>query len=123
MACRVAVWGCVPPTPIFMILHDLGVEKVGTTPLCVLLSIHPASDIFSYAFNITPIIFWLGFMIFDGFSMVVGGFDGLAGKSRTQGGGEGAHTHTPTPTGIKLHQTGQRRSKTHTKASNPTKIR
>ena len=78
--------GCVgmhsppPPTlPIFMILHNLGVEKVGTTPLCALLSSQLESDMFSNACNIIPIVFWLSFMILDGFSMVVGGLLGFDG--------------------------------------------
>ena len=65
---------------IIMILHYLGVEKVGTTPLCALLSIQLDSDMFSNAFNIIPIVCWLGFMIFYVFSMVVGGFDGFVEK-------------------------------------------
>ena len=67
----------VPSAPlIFMILHDLGVEKLGTTPLCALLFIQLDSDIFSNTFNIIPIVVWFGFMIFYEFSMVVGGFGG-----------------------------------------------
>ena len=43
-------------------------------PLCALPSIQLDSDMFSNMFNIIPIVFWLGLMIFYGFSMVVGGF-------------------------------------------------
>ena len=69
--------GCVPLTPNFMILHDLGGENVGTTPLCALLSIQLDSGMFSRVFNIIPIVFGLGLMFLYGFSIVVGRFGGV----------------------------------------------
>ena len=69
--------GVRAPHPNFMILHDLGVEKVGTTPLCALLSIPLDSGMFSSVFNIIPIVFGLGLMFLYGFSIVVGRFGGV----------------------------------------------
>ena len=43
-------------------------------PPCAPPSIQLDSGVFSNVFNITPILFWMGLMFFDGFSMVVGGF-------------------------------------------------
>ena len=72
--------GCVPPFPPY---HDIACFRGGENgdhPLCTLLSIQLDSDMFSNAFNIIPIVCWLGFMIFYVFSMVVGGFDGFVEK-------------------------------------------
>ena len=79
MAYRMGVWGAGPP-PHIMILHVLGGGEKGDHPLCTLLSIQLDSDMFSNAFNIIPIVCWLGFMICYVFSMVVGGFDGFVEK-------------------------------------------
>ena len=49
--------------------------------LCVLPSIQLDSDMFSNMFNSISIMFWLGLMIFYGFSVGVGGFGRKGGPN------------------------------------------